>query len=58
MPQNVYYYSSETIVLNYQSFGVGAIIVTKTGNDFEFQIGNKIPIDYVDIMTERCELVN
>ena len=58
MAQNVYYYSSETIIINNKSFGIGAMIVTRKGNDFEFQTGNKIPVDYVDIMTERCELVN
>ena len=58
MAQNVYYYSLDTLLIDKKQYGIGALMIIKNGENYTFKTGNKISIDYLDTMIERCELVN
>ena len=58
LAQNVYYYSTDTVLINNKEFGIGAVMIIKNGDKFTFKTGNKIPVDFLDLLIERCELVN
>ena len=54
MAQNVYFYSSESVLVGEKEYGVGSVMVVQKGDIYTFRTGNYIPLDMVDSLNESC----